>query len=33
MTRVAQGGLKVYTTINVKAQNIATRVIRVRFTT
>ena len=27
-TRVAQGGLKVYTTINVKAQNIATRVIR-----
>ncbi len=27
-TRVAQGGLKVYTTINVKAQNIATRAIR-----
>lgn len=27
-TRVAQGGLKVYTTINVKAQEIATRVIR-----
>jgi penicillin-binding protein 1A len=27
-TRVAQGGLKVYTTINVNAQNIATRAIR-----
>ncbi len=27
-TRVAQGGLKVYTTINVDAQNIATRAIR-----
>jgi penicillin-binding protein 1A len=27
-TRVAQGGLKVYTTINVEAQKIATKVIR-----
>lgn len=27
-TRVAQGGLKVYTTINVKAQEIATSVVR-----
>lgn len=27
-TRVAQGGLKVYTTINVEAQKVATRVIR-----
>ena len=27
-TRVAQGGLKIYTTINVKAQEIATKVIR-----
>jgi penicillin-binding protein 1A len=27
-TRVAQGGLKVYTTINVKAQEIATKVVR-----
>ncbi|MBK9162964.1 MAG: PBP1A family penicillin-binding protein [Acidobacteria bacterium] len=30
-TRVAQGGLKVYTTINVEAQKIATRVIRERL--
>lgn len=30
-TRVAQGGLKVYTTINVEAQKIATRVIRDRL--
>lgn len=30
-TRVAQGGLKVYTTINVDAQKIATRVIRERL--
>ncbi|MGD9564190.1 MAG: penicillin-binding protein 1A [Pyrinomonadaceae bacterium] len=30
-TRVAQGGLKVYTTINVEAQQIATRVIRERL--
>ena len=29
-TRVAQGGLKVYTTINVNAQNIATRAIQRR---
>lgn len=27
-TRVAQGGLKIYTTINVKAQEIATKVVR-----
>lgn len=32
-TRVAQGGLKVYTTINVEAQKIATRVIRERLRT
>ena len=32
-TRVAQGGLKVYTTINVDAQKIATRVIRERLRT
>ncbi len=30
-TRVAQGGLKVYTTINVEAQKIATKVIRERL--
>jgi penicillin-binding protein 1A len=30
-TRVAQGGLKVYTTINVEAQKLATRVIRERL--
>jgi penicillin-binding protein 1A len=30
-TRVAQGGLKVYTTINVEAQKIATRTIRERL--
>jgi penicillin-binding protein 1A len=30
-TRVAQGGLKVYTTINVKAQEIATSVVRERL--
>lgn len=30
-TRVAQGGLKVYTSINVEAQKIATRVIRERL--
>lgn len=30
-TRVAQGGLKVYTTINVEAQQIATKVIRERL--
>ncbi len=30
-TRVAQGGLKVYTTINVEAQKIATRVVRERL--
>ncbi len=30
-TRVAQGGLKVYTTINVEAQQIATRVVRERL--
>ena len=30
-TRVAQGGLEVYTTINVKAQKIATQVIRKRL--
>lgn len=30
-TRVAQGGLKVYTTINIKAQKIATQVIRERL--
>lgn len=30
-TRVAQGGLKVYSTINVEAQKIATRVIRERL--
>jgi penicillin-binding protein 1A len=30
-TRVAQGGLKVYTTINVDAQKIATQVIRQRL--
>src|SRR5688572_516905 len=32
-TRVAQGGLKVYTTINVEAQKIATKVIRERLRT
>jgi len=30
-TRVAQGGLKVYTTINVDAQKLATRIIRERL--
>lgn len=30
-TRVAQGGLKVYTTINVEAQKIATKVVRERL--
>ncbi len=30
-TRVAQGGLKVYTTINVEAQKIATQVVRERL--
>src|SRR5215212_5723111 len=30
-TRVAQGGLKVYTTINVEAQKIATKVVRQRL--
>lgn len=30
-TRVAQGGLKVYTTINVEAQQIATKVVRERL--
>ena len=30
-TRVAQGGLKVYTTINVEAQKIATKVVRDRL--
>ncbi len=30
-TRVAQGGLKVYTTINIEAQKIATKVIRERL--
>ena len=30
-TRVAQGGLKVYSTINVEAQTIATRVVRERL--
>lgn len=30
-TRVAQGGLKVYSTINVEAQKIATRVVRERL--
>ena len=30
-TRVAQGGLKVYTTINVKAQELATSVVRERL--
>ena len=30
-TRVAQGGLKVYTTINVDAQKIATRTVRERL--
>ncbi len=30
-TRVAQGGLKVYSTINVEAQKLATRVIRERL--
>ncbi len=30
-TRVAQGGLEVYTTINVEAQEIATRVVRKRL--
>src|SRR5688572_7434350 len=30
-TRVAQGGLKVYTTINVEGQKVATRVIRERL--
>src|SRR5215203_7392350 len=32
-TRVAQGGLKVYTTINVEAQKIATKTIRERLRT
>ena len=32
-TRVAQGGLKVYSTINVEAQKIATRTIRERLRT
>ena len=32
-TRVAQGGLKVYTTINIEAQKIATKVIRERLRT
>lgn len=32
-TRVAQGGLKVYTTINVEAQQIATKTIRERLRT
>lgn len=32
-TRVAQGGLKVYTSINVEAQKIATKVIRERLRT
>src|SRR5215203_5813546 len=32
-TRVAQGGLKVYTTINVEGQKIATRVVRERLRT
>jgi penicillin-binding protein 1A len=30
-TRVAQGGLKVYTTINVEAQKLATKVVRERL--
>lgn len=30
-TRVAQGGLKVYTTINVDAQKLATRIVRERL--
>ena len=30
-TRVAQGGLKVYTTINVEAQKVATKVVRERL--
>ena len=30
-TRVAQGGLKVYSTINVEAQQVATRVVRERL--
>ena len=30
-TRVAQGGLQVYTTINVEAQKIATRIVRKRL--
>lgn len=30
-TRVAQGGLKVYTTININAQKIATKVVRERL--
>lgn len=30
-TRVAQGGLKVYTTINVEAQQLATKVVRERL--
>ena len=30
-TRVAQGGLKVYTTINVEAQKIATKIVRERL--
>src|SRR5204862_2450809 len=30
-TRVAQGGLKVYSTINIEAQKIATRTIRERL--
>ncbi|MBC7899819.1 MAG: transglycosylase domain-containing protein, partial [Saprospiraceae bacterium] len=32
-TRVAQGGLKVYTTINVEGQKIATKIIRERLRT
>ncbi|PYS99826.1 MAG: penicillin-binding protein [Acidobacteria bacterium] len=32
-TRVAQGGLKVYTTINVEAQKIATKVVREKLRT
>ena len=30
-TRVAQGGLKVYTTINVEAQKAATQAVRARL--
>jgi penicillin-binding protein 1A len=32
-TRVAQGGLKVYTTINVEAQKVATKIVRERLRT